>query len=51
MKTKILQGQQITTLDRRKGVVVATNFSTTKPLLVRFVINEYEILSLKEIKE
>lgn len=48
---KPIQGQQITTLNGRKGTVVATNFSTLKPLLVRFGATNYEILSYNEIKE
>lgn len=48
---KLIMGQQITTVKRVKGVVVATNFSRSKPLLVRFSETNYEALTLNEIKQ
>lgn len=48
---KPIQGQQITTLQGRKGTVVSTNFSRLKPLLVRFSETHYETLSYNDIKE
>lgn len=47
----IFQGQQITTLNGRKGVIVSNNFSNSKPLLVRFDEKTYETLSLNDIKD
>lgn len=46
----IFQGQQITTLNGRKGVVVSNNFSSNKPFIVRFNAKTYETISLNDIK-